>query len=776
MAEGYSLTPEDIRLFLDETLDELEALEEEIVRLESEGHDKPLLQDMFRIAHTVKGSSATVGHARMSTLAHAMEDVFAAMRDGRVAPRQELVNVLLEAVDGLRALAAELDTAGGGQPARGGGGEIDVESLVARLASAASLGVGTYEVHVRFADDTAMPPVRALQVIQALQELGTVAGTQPSLDDIKAEKAGLDLSAVLLLGSPVSEAEVERKVGEVPDVERVEVRCVHPGAHGATAGAGPESSAGAAAAGSGAGVDAEGDADVNTGAGADRHACAQVRPEAEAKAEAEAAAGAGGNGARGAGENADETGTAASDVPKLLGRSQGDTIRVGIEAFDKMVRIVSELAIDEARLAEVQRRLASLDGHSESIGDLEQITAHMGRLTTELQEEVMKARMTPLSSLFKRFPRMVRDTAASSGKLVEFVVEGEDTELDRALIEEVADPIIHLLRNAVGHGIEPPEERVRRGKPEKGRVRLAARHVEDRVVITVEDDGGGIDFERVRESAVRKGMISAEVAAALSDEEAIELIFQPGFSTATQVNDVSGRGVGLDIVRTNIEKLGGTLRVNTAAGKGTAFVLSVPLTLAVFRALLVESCGQEFAIPLSSVVEVTRVSLTEVKPVGQGHAIVLRGKVLPVFDLRDFARRDDASAPASSGEGGGGSAASVGGCEPAGELATSRSDEQSGERARGRAFVVVARYEDMRVGIIVDSLLGEQEIVIKSLGRLARRAKGVLGGAILGDGRVALILDVARVLEKAVGRSHVSGSGSGYEGGNEDRFEYQLQC
>ena len=713
MAEGYTLSPEDIKLFLDETLDQLEVLEEEIVRLEDEGRDPRLLQDMFRIAHTVKGSSATVGHSRMSTLAHAMEDVFAAMRDGRLSPRQELVNVLLEAVDGLRGLAAEFNSSGG--PGAEGGGGVDVEALVTRLAEAASLGAGTYEVRVKFADDTVMPPVRALQVIQALQELGTVAESRPSIDEIRAEKAGLDLAAILVLASHVNEAEVERKVGEVSDVERVEVRRFQPESRGKE----EAPAAGAAAA-------SQPDAAAFPGTPGD-------------------------SAGHGDGDGDRKNESTATDVPRLLGRSQGETIRVGIEAFDRLVRIVSELAIDEARLAEVQRRLAALDGHSESIEDLEQITAHMGRLTTELQEEIMKARMTPLASLFKRFPRMVRDTAASSGKLVEFVVEGEDTELDRALIEEVADPIIHLLRNAVGHGIEPPEERVRRGKPEKGKVRLAARHVEDRVVIIVEDDGGGIDPVRVRESAVRKGIISPEVAAALSDEEAIELIFQPGFSTASQVNDVSGRGVGLDIVRTNVEKLGGTVRVKTSVGKGTTFALSVPLTLAVFRALLVESCGQEFAVPLSSVVEVTRVPLSEVKPVGQGRAIVLRGKVLPVFDLRDFATRGNGAAEAGDG-----------------------SLREFRDRSTGRALVVVARYEDVRVGIIVDSLLGEQEIVIKSLGRLARCARGVLGGAILGDGRVALILDVARVFERAVGRSHISGSGS--EGGNDDRSDYQLQC
>ncbi|MGE5587929.1 MAG: chemotaxis protein CheW [Clostridia bacterium] len=733
MAEGYTLSPEDMRLFLDETLDQLEALEEEIVKLEGEGHDPHLLQDMFRIAHTVKGSSATVGYSSMSTLAHAMEDVFAAMRDGKLAPCRELVNVLLEAVDGLRGLAAEFDSTGG--PGAESEGGIDVGALVARLAEAASLGAGAYEVRVRFADDTVMPPVRALQVIQALQGLGTVAGSQPSIDEIRAEKAGLDLSAVLVLASHVEETEVERKVREVSDVQRVEVCRFRPEGQGAGEGAG---------------------AAASDASGPDAAAFPGTPGDAVARGDGTRAGGEqrepGGDGGVGSGGE-----SSAPDVPRLLGRSQGETIRVGIEAFDRLVRIVSELAIDEARLAEVQRRLAMLEGRSESIEDLEQITAHMGRLTTELQEEVMKARMTPLASLFKRFPRMVRDTASSSGKLVEFVVEGEDTELDRALIEEVADPIIHLLRNAVGHGIEPPEERVRRGKPEKGRVRLAARHVEDRVVIVVEDDGGGIDLVRVRESAVRKGIITPEAAAVLSEEETIELIFQPGFSTASQVSDVSGRGVGLDIVRTNVEKLGGTLRVRTSPGKGSTFALSVPLTLAVFRALLVDSCGQEFAVPLSSVVEVTRVSLSEVKPVGQGQAIVLRGRVLPVFDLRDFAG------------GGSGTVAT----EP-GDGAPAESAGNSLERPSERAFVVVAKYEDMRVGIIVDSLLGEQEIVIKSLGKLARSARGVLGGAILGDGRVALILDVARVLEKAMGRSHVTGPG--FEGGNDDHFDYQLHC
>lgn len=711
MAEGYALGPEDIKLFLSETIDQLELLEEEIVRLEGEGPDPRLLQDMFRIAHTVKGSSATVGHTPMSTLAHAMEDVFAALRDGRLAPDHELVDILLDVVDALKGLVAEFEAC---SSASGDGAVI--EPLLVRLLQVVSQNAETYEVQVAFAGDTAMPSVRALQVVQALGEVGTVSRSCPSIEDIRAERAGLALEAVVVVPSGVGEAGIEQKLREIGDVESMEVR------RQATSGSGLDP------------CNAEPDDETarpdTSGIDAPTAAWGAVQSK-----------GSSGQPGPGSSDSAD-AGSPGYNAPRMLGRSTDQTIRVDVASFDRLVRIVSELAIDETRLAEIEKRLAATHEHSEHIQDLEQVTAHMGRLTTELQEEVMKARMTPLASLFRRFPRMVRDIAVSSGKQVEFVVEGEDTELDRALIDEVADPIIHLLRNAVGHGIEPPEERTRLGKPEAGRVRLVARHVEDRVVISVEDDGTGIDPVRVRESAVRKGIIPAERAAALGDEDAIELIFQPGLSTASQVSDVSGRGVGLDIVRTNIEKLGGTVRVKTSPGKGTTFVASVPLTLAVFRALLVVSGGQEFAIPLSSVVEVARVPLSEVKHAGKGSAIVLRGKVLPVFDLADFAGREDGGAGAGS--------------------------------RRTRAFVVVARYEDMRIGIIVDSLMGEQEIVIKNLGRLARCAKGLLGGAILGDGRVALILDVARVLERAMGRTYVAGPGP--QGGTNDEPELQLHC
>ncbi len=689
MADTYALGPDDLRLFLSETLDQLGVLEEEIVRLEGDRTDALLIQDMFRIAHTVKGSSAAVGHTAMSVLAHAMEDVFAALRDDELAPGHDLVDALLEAVDSLKALARDFESGPAASgPAASGARSAVCRSLV-KLLRTRSPDAGAYRVRVGFAHDTVMPSARALQVAQALGESGSLLQSCPTMDDIKAERAGLAFEATVVMSSPDDEARLEARLRDITDVESVEV----------------ERAEGPCAAGM---------SDL---------------PEAEPEEPPDS------GGAAGLAEEGG--GFASLEAPRLIGRSSDQTIRVDVASFDRIVRIVSELAIDEARLSEIERRLAAAYGHSEHIQDLEQIATHMSRLTTELQEEVMKTRMTPLASLFRRFPRMVRDIAAGSGKQVEFIVEGEDTELDRALIEEVSDPIIHLLRNAIGHGIELPEERLRLGKPEAGRVGLAARHVEDRVVISVADDGAGIDPTRVRASAVSKGIIPAEQAAALNDEDAVELIFRPGFSTASQVDDVSGRGVGLDIVRTNVEKLGGTIRVRTLLGKGTTFAMSVPLTLAVFRALLVISNEQEFAIPLSSVVEVTRVPLSEVRRVGAGSAIILRGKVLPVVDLAE-----------SSGRKG------------------------DGPRQRSRAFVVVARYEDMRIGIIVDSLLGEQEVVIKSLGRLARRAKGVLGGAILGDGRVALILDIARVLERAMARTCVTGPGP--QGGTYDEPELQV--
>ena len=303
--------------------------------------------------------------------------------------------------------------------------------------------------------------------------------------------------------------------------------------------------------------------------------------------------------------------------------------------LDALSNLVAELVIDRTHLAQLESRLAEKHGGDELVSELNRTSTHIGRLTTELQEAINKARMLPIDNVFKRFPRMVRDLAQKQGKEVELIIHGEDTELDRSVSEEIGDPLIHLLRNAIGHGIEPPEERVRAGKPPRGVVRLSAFRQENYIVVQVADDGRGIDPELVRASAIRKGIITEDAAARLSDKDAINLVFSSGLSTAAKADDVSGRGVGMDIVRRNLEKLNGSISVDTAIGRGSTFTVKLPLTLAIIRALLVSLGQRMYAIPLNSVEEITRVEKSDISTVGGREAIRPRGEVVPLLWLGD---------------------------------------------------------------------------------------------------------------------------------------------
>jgi two-component system chemotaxis sensor kinase CheA len=344
------------------------------------------------------------------------------------------------------------------------------------------------------------------------------------------------------------------------------------------------------------------------------------------------------------------------------------------------------------------------------VDELFAVCSHIERTTGDLRDEIMRSRMVPVANVFRRLPRLVRDVAQQSGKVVDLVVEGETTELDRSVVDGVADPLIHLLRNAVDHGIEPPEDRVHAGKPRRGTIRLAARHEEGHIAIDVTDDGGGIDPDRVRSAAVRRGLVTQEQADRMSTAEAVELIFVPGFSTASAVTEVSGRGVGMDIVRSRLEAINGSIAVETELGVGTHFVLRLPLTLAIIRALLVRVQNQTFALPLSSVVEVLRLPAEEVRRVNRRPVIDLRGAVLPLFQLA--------------------------------ELLDIPEDPATVRLLR----VVVARAVGRQVALVVDRLAGEQEVVIKSLGDLVGQVRGIVGATILGDGRLCPILDVGALV------------------------------
>jgi two-component system chemotaxis sensor kinase CheA len=388
-------------------------------------------------------------------------------------------------------------------------------------------------------------------------------------------------------------------------------------------------------------------------------------------------------------------------------------VRIEVSRLDKLLDLVGELLTDRARLLELERVLGERVDDYRLLSELAETTQHLGRVSDALQAEVMQARMLPIATVFARLPRVVRDLATSQGKQVELDVSGEKTELDRTVIEEIGDPLIHLLRNAVDHGVELPVEREAKGKPAVATVRLRAQHVENYIVVEVQDDGRGVDVGRLRARAVEHGILAPEAAERLSDHEALELMFAPGISTASRVTDISGRGVGLDIVRTNVERLGGTVDVQSTSGQGSSFVLRLPLTLAILRALLVRVAGQTYALPLGLVTESLRVPVSEIRRLHRQDAMLLRGKILPILRLRALLASD----------------------EPM-------------DLPGPNMLVVAVQVGDRPVGLAVDALLGEQEVVIKPLGSLFRQARWVSGAAILGDGTVAPIVDIPSLVNE----------------------------
>ncbi|MCL6521189.1 MAG: chemotaxis protein CheA [Firmicutes bacterium] len=395
----------------------------------------------------------------------------------------------------------------------------------------------------------------------------------------------------------------------------------------------------------------------------------------------------------------------AGGAPALAG-GQAESLRVEVRLLDHLMNLIGELVVDRNRLDEAARRLtAAGDGAT-----LDEVVEHLARLSEELQETVTRARMQPLSSLFRRFPRLMRELESSTGKLFDFVVEGESTELDRSLATLVADPLVHLLRNAVDHGVEPPEERRRAGKPERARIELRAWREENTIRIAVADDGAGIDPEALRRRAVEKGFLSAEEAARLGDREAVELIFQPGFSTSRQVTEISGRGVGMDVVRRNVERVGGQVEVESQPGRGTRFILDLPLTVAILRVLLVEAGGIPLAVPLAAIDEVVDLRPERVERVGGQPVLRWREHVLGLTSL-----------------------------------GAALEGRRSWEPAPGEKGLVV-RHQGRRQVWAVERLLGDQEVVVKALGRWLDEVRGLAGAAVLGDGRVALVLDVGGVM------------------------------
>jgi len=375
------------------------------------------------------------------------------------------------------------------------------------------------------------------------------------------------------------------------------------------------------------------------------------------------------------------------------------TVRTDVKRLDELMNLVGELVIERNRLLQISKT---------GDDDLQDVAARIDLITSQLQMAALRMRMQPIATIFNRYPRIVRDLARDMGKEVELIISGEETELDKSIIEEINDPLVHLLRNAVDHGIEPPEERESLGKPRKGRISLSAYHVANTIVIEIQDDGRGIDPDKIAQKAIEKGIITEERLREMSERDVINLIFTPGFSTSDEINNVSGRGVGMDVVKNNVKRLGGMVEVESSVGQGTKIQIKLPLTLAISQSLLVMSGEEVYAIPLTSVIETIKVSPDDVRLIGGREMIYLRGEILPILKLKEI----------FGAEGG----------KPNGE------------------YVIIIGLAEMRIGLAVDRVLGEEEVVIKSLGSFLGSIPGIAGATVMGDGRVALIIDVPSLI------------------------------
>lgn len=699
MGYDFEMTAEDIKVFLDEAEEQLQAMEAGILTLEKEGADPEELQAIFRAAHTLKGSSATLGHKKMAEVTHAMENVLDKLRKGKMTVSSPLVDTLFACLDVLSAFRDEIatgndsgvgtaeimarlaavDVAEGAPEAAAGNGRDQAAPATAAaspdsshlpplepreealLRGGPARGLAGVWAVISLAKNAAMPAVRAFQALLTIGEQGEVIRSWPTQQQVEEDHVGDDLKVLFLTQRSLDE--VREVLAAVPEVAVAELTLV------ALPAPAPEG------------------AEASTAAGA-------AHPtEAAEGASAEGKNGGGNGGGRG-GKNA-------------------RTVRVDVEVLDNLMSLVGELVIDRTRLSQVLTRLEAERDGDELTQVMSSALAHIGRMTSDLQDEIQRARMLPVDNLFRKFPRMVRDLAQKSGKELEFIVRGEETELDRSVIEEIGDPLMHLLRNAVDHGVEPPMERLQAGKPAVGTVILEAFHEENHIIISIRDDGRGINPERVRASAVRKGVLSEEAARRMPDLEVVNLIWAPGFSTAEKVSDISGRGVGLDVVHKNIEKLNGSVEIKTEVGKGTEFRVKLPLTLAIIRALQVVGQDTTYCIPLSSVVETDRIPVSAIQTVRQREVMVKRGEVIPLLRLSEafaFERPE-------------------GYVEP---------EEIS---------VVIASVMGKQVAIVVDDLLGEGDVVIKPLGKFIGDLPGISGATIMGDGDVAIILDVSGMVE-----------------------------
>lgn len=682
-------------MFIEESKEHLQAINESLLALEQSPQALDIVNVVFRSAHTLKGMAATMGFEKMTHLTHEMENGLDLMRNGKLAVTLDVMDVLFRCVDILESqLTAIIET--------GSDAEISVDEQVelvkaviagkpvsptsaAQVASETGAvleesaavvdfneyestilqqsqekGFTAYKLTVTLAEKCVMRAARAYMVFDAIERLGEIIKSEPRVEDLEEEK--FDRGFMLVVLTKEEEETLKNTALGVSEVETVDIQVVTSLQNDVVV-AQQEVAATAVA------------------------AAPIVAPTPELKVEAPQAQ--------------QKTALPTDHKKSQLGKS----VRVDIERLDVLINLFSELVIDRTRLESIARELNNQD--------LVETVEHMSRISTDLQNIVMTIRMVPVETVFNRFPRMVRDLARDLNKKVDFIIRGQETELDRTVIDEIGDPLVHLLRNALDHGLESPEVRLANGKDEVGKVELIAFHSGNHVFIEISEDGAGIDRQKVLRKALERGIVDAQTAETLPDSQVFDLIFHSGFSTADKISDVSGRGVGLDVVKTKIESLGGRVLVQSTPGKGTKFSIQLPLTLSIIQAMLVQIADEKYAIPLSSIIETAIIKKSDIKRVHKQAVIDFRGSVVPLLSLEEIF--------------------SI----PRQEL--SELDEQN---------VVIVRKGDKMAALVVDSFIGQQEVVLKSLGKyLTGSVMAISGATILGDGQVALIMDCNALIQ-----------------------------
>lgn len=675
-----------LEIFIDETKEHLQSLNEQLLILEKEPDNEDTINEIFRAAHSLKGMAGTMGYKRMQRLTHDMEDVFSEIRNGKMNVTADLVDVLFKGLDALESyLANIMEEADEGtednediiqalnQILKSGLGEepenkkeeeqvkaasADIlpaieEHEIHAIQKAKEIGENAYSITIYIAESCILKAARAFLVFKALEELGDVIKSSPEVQDIEDEKFDFDFSVILLTKEKADV--VEQKILGVSEVKDVVLEPIEL----------PDSK--------------EETKKANNGStGAEKQA--------------------GGKKDTGKAKNNGSKDKSKQNSKPVVNRS----VRVDIEKLDVLMNLVSELIIAKNGLVSLNN---PENGQRQESGFNEQIE-YLERVTTNLHESVMKVRMVPIESVVNRFPRMIRDLSKKLNKEIELYMTGEDTELDRTVIDEIGDPLMHLLRNSADHGIESADVRKAAGKPEQGSIYLDAYQDGNNVVIEVRDDGEGINIEKVKHSALNKGVISEEQAAIMTEQDVIELLFRPSFSTSEVITDVSGRGVGLDVVKNKIEGLGGDIEARTRLEEGSTFIIRLPLTLAIIQVLMIELGEEKYAIPLGSIQTIEDVNYSEIKYVQTKEVINLRGSVIPLIRLEKIL------------------------------------DVKPREEKPESLTVVIVAKGDRLAGLVVDGLIGQQEIVIKSIGKYINNNKIIGGATILGDGEVALILDV----------------------------------